>query len=243
MKIRAFALLLTIAIAGLAAGDACVAHAQGRPRPRPAYRTVSRTHHTSSNSGGNSDTSYKGFLELGYGGGVGTYRADQLDILTTHGVTVGNSLFLGVGTGVNILYPKENGNTLEWNMGNNYPHNDHYRYNNTSAVMIPVYADIKYNFGSGQVRPYIDLKGGAVFLANSSPVSIGDGWLDEREGIYFSPTVGINVPTSRRAAINIGLCYSLISQKYYYYDFYYDTFYRSDGIALHSIGVKMSIEW
>lgn len=222
----------------LLGGSTATAVAQVRPRPAHYH-----ARHANVEGSSGSDALYKGFIEIGYAGGVGSCRADQLDILTTHGITFGNRLFLGVGTGVNILYPKENGTTLDWNMSGIYPGSDRYGDNKVTAVMVPVYAAVKYNFGSGSIRPFIDLKGGVAFLARTEPVRIGDGWLDDRQGVYLSPTLGVNIPTSSRAAINIGLTYSLISQQYCYYDFYYNEFFRSDGISLHSIGVKFSVEW
>lgn len=238
MNIKRFTLI--VLLSGIMLGCAAELQAQGRQRPRPVYRPQSAPRTTSVPSY-SSGAGYKGFLELGYMGGIGDYRANQLDILTTHGIAAGN-FFAGIGLGVNILNPKENGNPLDHNIGGAYP-SSKYDYNNETAVMIPLYADFKYNFGSGLVRPFVDLKIGAAFLANDHAVSIGDGWLDDREGFYFSPTIGINIPTSSRAAINIGVTYSLISQKYYYYDWYYNEVYSNDGISLHSLGVRLSIEW
>ncbi|MGN1246682.1 MAG: hypothetical protein ACI4UN_08605 [Muribaculaceae bacterium] len=238
MGIKRFNLAFLL-FAAFILGNVAPMNAQGRPRPRPVYRP--QYVHTTSSPSYDSGTRYKGFIETGYSGGIGDYRANQLDILTTHGIATGN-LFLGVGFGVNILYPNENGNPLDHNVGGFYP-SSKYDYNKETAVMIPLYVDFKYNFGSGSVRPFVDFKVGAAFLGNDHAVSIGDGWLDDEEGLYFSPTIGINIPTSGRAAINIGLTYNLISQKYYYYDWYYDEVYSNDGISLHSLGVKLSIEW
>lgn len=236
-KFSVLLLLAILIISGVADADA-----QGRPRPVYGQRN-NRTSYQPS-TGTNSESTYygyKGFIETGYAAGVGIHRANQLDILTTHGMTFGNNLFIGVGFGVNLLYPNENGDVFAHRPGG--ASTDKFHYNNEKAVMIPLYGDIKYNFGNSAVRPFIEIKAGAAFLANSHAVSICDGWIDDKEGLYFCPTIGLNIPMSRRAAINIGLSYNLMSQKYYYYDFYYDRFYSNDGISLHSLGVKFSIEW
>lgn len=240
MKKHIFGILLLI---GITVGALPEAQAQGRPRPRPVHRQTPVYRQSSNGYSDALGVAYKGFLELGYSGGVSEYSANQLDVLTTHGVTFGSNLFLGVGLGVNILYPDENGNPISHLDGGHYMPEGRYSYNKETAVMVPVYFDLKYNFGNGAVRPFVDVKLGAAFLGNDHAVSIGDGWLDDREGFYFSPTIGVNIPTSSRVGINIGVTYNLISQKYYYYDYYYDHYYSNDGISLHSLGVKFSIEW
>ena len=79
MNIKRFTLI--VLLSGIMLGCAAELQAQGRQRPRPVYRPQSapRTTSVPSYSRG---AGYKGFLELGYMGGIGDYRANQLDILT-----------------------------------------------------------------------------------------------------------------------------------------------------------------
>ena len=233
------------------------AMAQYRSRPRPVrpVRPAPRGHYVaappvssySNDDDDNDNYYYKGFIEVGCAAGVGTYKANQLDVLTTHGVAFDNG-FVGVGTGVNVLFPKENSSEMKWNMGNfgggsGYgPNYSDKTFSTGNAVFIPIYLDLKYNFGIVQVAPFIDLKLGATFLVSDGAVCINNGWLDNRTSIYFSPTIGVRVPIGNVAAVTFGVTYNLISQKYYYYD-YWDGPVCSDGISLHSLGARISIEW
>ena len=225
----------------LVAADA-QAQYRSRPRPVPAQRhaAIPRAYNSGSSD---DDMCYKGFIEAGYSAGVGNYRANQLDVLTTHGVAIGDG-FVGVGTGVNVLFPKEEGVGTNWSMGdygNGYrPQGANYRSEN--AVFIPLYLDLKYNFSGSSVSPFVDLKLGGTFLVNDNAVCLGNGWIDNRTSVYCSPSVGVRIPIGGSAAFNMAVTYTLISQKYYYYD-YWDGPVYSDGISLHSLGARLSIEW
>lgn len=227
--------------------------AQYRSRPsqstsrRTTTTTTTTTYTRSSSSSSLLDVGYKGFLEVGFAGGVSDHKANQLDILTTHGISAGN-FFLGLGLGVNILFPQDQ--TLKsdmissgyWEYASDYDY-----YNCTdNAVLIPIYLDFKYNFGNtSNICPFIDMKIGASFLVSDQDGAyIGEGWMDKDACFYFSPTIGFRVPLSNsRTALNIGLTYNLLSQKYRYFDDWSGREYYNDGIVLHSLGARVSIEW
>lgn len=232
--------IIAILAVMLSGSNYAMAQRHSRPVPyRPGYnnRYVERppVYRDSYNDYDSySSTRYKGFLEVGYTAGVSSYKASQLDILTTHGAAIDN-FFIGVGSGVNILYP-DDASLKESD------HSSYYNYKET-AVFIPLYLDLKYNFGNTRtVAPFIDMKLGATFLASDNEVYINDGWMDGRTSLLFSPTIGLRVPLGNSAAFNFGVTYNLISQKYFYYDYWEGPIY-SDGIAIHSLGCRFSIEW
>lgn len=245
---------ITIALIALAVCSMTCNDILAQRRSRPTQQTTSRrtitttttTYSRSSSSRNLVDVSYKGFLEVGFAGGVSDHKANQLDILTTHGAAVGN-FFIGIGTGVNILFPQDN--TLKsdmisegyWDAASGYEY-----YNCTdNAVLIPLYVDFKYNFGDmSAICPFVDLKLGCSFLVSDDDGAfIGDGWMDRDACVYFSPSIGMRIPLSGGgAAMNIGVTYNLLSQKYRYFDEWNGPTYN-DGIVLSSFGGRISIEW
>lgn len=204
----------------------------------PYYDRSNSNSRSNDASYSNSSDWYKGYLEAGYSFGVGDYKANQLDITTTHGITFGNMFFVGAGTGVNILFT----NNFDPNWSQSPRQSNNYGSYNTTAVMLPVFADFRLNFSSGDVTPFIDCKIGSTFLVSSGNVYINDGWLDNNTSLYFSPSIGVRIATGRNSAINLGATYNLISQKYYYWD-YWDGPVSNNGISLNSFGVRFGIEW
>ena len=184
------------------------------------------------------DSSYKGFLEGGYLAGVGSYKVDMVDILTTHGLTFGNKLFMGVGIGATVLLSE---NTIDW--WEKYDKHESQR-PSTTSVMIPIYADIRYIFGNGGIQPYLDFKLGASFLVSDRVLAVGDYYLDsDMTSVYFSPTFGFHIPIGGKGAgINVGITYNLISQRTYYNN-YYDYGINYDGAILNAIGARVQLEW
>lgn len=180
---------------------------------------------------------YKGFLEVGFTGGVGDLKANQLEILTTHGVQLGQNFFVGGGIGVNVLFPQ---NSYYVSSGVS-PRYGNYSSGSDNGVMIPLYFDMRVS-GHGRIAPFFDLKMGGAFIASDNLV-VGDEAFDNDKACgYFSPTVGVRFALSPKSAVNIGVTYNLLTQRDYYYD--YDGYvYDSDGPTLNSLGVRMSLEW
>lgn len=221
-------------------------------RTRPTQQTTQRRTTTtttttySRSSRHMVETSYKGFLEVAFTGGVGDNRANELDILTTHGVAIGNG-FVGFGAGVNILFPQNN--TLKSEMtadgswetyGRQYDIYDC----DDNAVLIPIYVDMKYNFGNtANICPFFDIKLGVSFLVSGDNTFIGEGWMDNDCSFYFTPTLGFRIPLQGKSAMNIGVTYSLISQKYNYFNDRWGDPCYGDGISLNSFGGRISVEW
>jgi hypothetical protein len=215
------------------------ASAQGfyysRPRPQPQRRYYPQQRYNNDYNDNSIDCRYKGFLEVGFGGGVGDYRANELDILTTHGMQIGNSVFVGLGTGVNVLFTQNDNN----NFYNSSSYNGNY---NTTAAMIPLYADLRLKMGGGRTVPFLDLKLGTTYLVNSGDVYINDRYLDSGASLYFSPSIGVHMDLLGTAGFNVALTYSLISQntRDYYYD---DGYYDGERLSLNNLGARISVEW
>ena len=172
---------------------------------------------------------YKGFLEMGYSFGVGDNRSDRLDFLTTHGLQLTESAFLGVGTGLSVSFNAD---------GDYVPSSD---YDNT-GVGVPLYVDLRLMQPSWQssVQPFFDLKVGMQFTLDDDNVAFEDGYIDGSRSFYLSPTVGIRIPTGYKSALNLGVTYNLTN--YRICDWYHPE-WDSELKGLSSVGVKISYEW
>ena len=174
--------------------------------------------------------SYKGFADVSYTAGIGHYRAGKFEATTSHGLSSGN-LFLGAGLGIDILKTEtESGGRWEEDMKLS-----------DNAYMIPLFLDFRYS-GNSPIAAYIDLKTGISFLTGDDYITINDGILDNDVSFYLSCSFGARFALGSRSAFNVGVTYSLISQRYYGYD---DYFYYHDynGISLHGIGITAGFEW
>lgn len=83
------------------------------------------------------ESGYKGNVELDAGATLS--RTFIVSVLTSHGYSVGNGLYLGVGTGVTIN-PYDRGN-----------------------FVLPIFADVKYSFMDRVCSPFLSMKMGTSF--------------------------------------------------------------------------------
>ena len=120
---------------------------------------------------------YQGNVELELGYVTGTNAFDSA-ILTTHGYSTGNGWFFGAGTGLRITP------------------------NHHAIVSIPFYADVRYLFCNGYVRPFVDMKLGTEM--NVEEVTAG---------LYLSPSLGIMI---NRYSISLKYGYSNGYTSYWY---------------------------
>lgn len=178
---------------------------------------------------------YKGYVDAGYQAGVGHYRANRFEATTTHGFSSGN-LFMGLGAGIDVLNTDYDDVNVHWD---EIPVSD-------NAYMVPLFFDFRY-YGSGAVGLFIDMKTGISFLVNDDYITINDGTIDNDISFYLSCSLGVRFALGSRTALNIGVNYGLISQRYYPYNYYDDYYYRHydryDGISLHALGVSVGLEW
>lgn len=188
---------------------------------------------------------YRGFVEASFTGGIGTNAVNSLEFTTTQGFKYSNWFFMGVGAGVNVLFSnykdsdRPDGYNPDYRPGNG-GYNSNYGRNDT-GVMIPLYSDFRFNFGQEKnVGFFIDVRLGASFLVGKSYMNTPDGVLNNSEGFYLRPSVGMRIPTNSndtRQAINIGVTYQLITNNYWNWSWYYNS------TTLNSIGASISYEW
>lgn len=178
-----------------------------------------------------SSVPYKGFLEMGYSFGVGDNRSDRLDILTTHGLQVGGSAFIGVGAGLSFAFNAD---------GQYVDYRDDYH---TTGVSIPLYVDLRFaqpSWKNQYVQPFFDVKVGAQFRISDDDFVLENGVVDGNRSFFFSPTVGIRIPVSYSNAINLGVTYNLTTYRVCDWGHLND---YGDIKGLSSFGVKISYEW
>lgn len=185
---------------------------------------------------------YRGFVHGGLTAGLGKNSVNSLEFTTTQGFSYSSWFFMGVGAGANILFAGQDNMNL-YSRGNNYWGNgfhDNYKLHDT-GVVIPLYSDFRFNIGSEEnASVFVDLRVGAAFLVGKSYLLTPDGILDNSEGLYFRPSIGVRIPTNskdKRQAVNIGATYQLITNNYWTYGGYYD------NTTLNSLGATLSYEW
>lgn len=184
---------------------------------------------------------YRGMVDASFTGGIGKNGCSSLEFSTTQGFKYANWFYMGVGAGVNIMFAgdgKNSPNTPPYGWGNGY--NPNYGVHQT-GVLLPLYTDFRFLLGQEKdVAMYIDMKVGASFLIGKSYLRTPDGYLDNSEGFYFKPTVGVRVPISSsnsKQAINFGVSYQLITNSYWTWGGYYS------GTTVNSLGASVGFEW
>lgn len=180
---------------------------------------------------------YKGYLEADLTFGVGTYRTNFLTLATSQGYKFNDWFYMGAGIGVDFLWSKINGGWGE-HWADQRP--EWYRHEHTtSAVMIPVFTDFRFIFGSQtQTSFFLNFRLGAAFLCSEDYVQIRDGYLTNRDYFYFQPAVGVRIPINRtkpRQAIDVGLHYRLMTGNYW------SNWQRTASI--NGLGLNISYEW
>lgn len=110
------------------------------------------------------------YLDRAGVGGPGHDRDTQWfsGLSTSHGYQINNHVFVGAGAMISGAV--------------------------FTSAMIPVFAQVRYDYERGKFRPFADLRAG---------YNLGDG--DEGGGVYLSPTVGYRCNWGRKANFNIGL--------------------------------------
>jgi hypothetical protein len=103
----------------------------------------------------------------------------------------------------------------------------HY-YLDAEAALIPLFADFRSSFLPGKVSPYVSLGLGYSFDAS-------DGF--EGVGFLLNLTAGVNIKTSPKNSIHIGLGYEMQKMPFYYDSYYYyDEFTENSGAISLNFG-------
>lgn len=182
-------------------------------------------------------STYKGFVDVAYTQGFGTYRTNFATLSTTQGYQFTPWFYMGAGIGVDVLWSSVNndwGNQWQESYPDRYDDN----YTSTSA-MIPIFTDFRFNIGK-RTQPsfFIDLKIGAAFLCTNNYVKIRNGYLTNTSYFYMQPSLGVRIPVNgnnSKNAVNVGLHYRLITSDYW-------SGYQS-SIVLNGLGLNVGYEW
>ncbi|MGN1264737.1 MAG: hypothetical protein ACI4UL_02865 [Muribaculaceae bacterium] len=169
---------------------------------------------------------YKGFLEIAYAGGVGDIKADQFEILTTHGLQASPNLYVGLGTGLQVHFNDAYTTAQQFDT-------------HTTGVNVPLYVDFRLgtsNYNRFPIQPFFDLKIGASFCLNGDGLAISDGCLARDKNFYLSPSVGFRFPIGYKSGINIAVTYNLTTQNF-------ERNYDYRNIGLSSFGVRLGFDW
>lgn len=185
---------------------------------------------------------YRGMVDVAYTAGIGNNGCGSLEFSTTQGVKYADWFFMGVGAGVNIMFAGDNnqqpGDMRNDHWGDGWNANNGYR---DTGVLIPLFTDFRFLIGGERnVGFFIDIKAGASFLVGKDYLRTPDGYLDNSEGFYFKPSLGIRVPLSRtntKQAFNVSASYQLITNDYWDWSGYYS------GTTVNSLGVTLGFEW
>lgn len=184
---------------------------------------------------------YRGILDASYTAGVGKNGCGSLEFSTSQGFKYADWFYMGVGAGVNVMFAGDGDDNHAdayrgWGDGFNSNNGIH-----DTGVLIPLFTDFRFYIGNEQdVAFYIGAKVGASFLIGKNYLRTPDGYLDNSEGFYFKPTVGVRVPLSSRnpkLAMSFGVSYQLITNDYWDWNGYYS------GTTVNSLGATVGFEW
>lgn len=149
-------------------------------------------------------TGYRGFVDLGYSIGVGDYKADRLEFSTSHGYQFNPYFYLGAGAALNYFHDGD-------------------------VASVPLFANPRLDFSTGQISPFIDLK-------------VGYTVSEYVEGFYLSPSIGARFNLQNNKGINLSLGYTMQKVEAYYYD-YYSSYYNSSNVNVGAITLKLGLDF
>lgn len=123
---------------------------------------------------------YCAFVEGGYSIGIGDYKIDRVEFMTSHGLLFGSDLFIGAGLAIN--------NIGEYKT----PKSDIPLDIRKRNVDIPIFLNIRYSFPKVRLSPFGDAKIGK--------------YLNNDGGKYLAYTFGVSIPIYKKGSfINIGI--------------------------------------
>lgn len=82
---------------------------------------------------GGRQAGYRGFVDLGYSIGTGTFGEDRIEVATSHGYQFNPYVFAGAGVGFNYFFDSE-------------------------VIGIPIYAHVRSEFLNNSITPFADFK-------------------------------------------------------------------------------------
>jgi hypothetical protein len=151
------------------------------------YQTVSTSTGEQSSFSGRGRGWWRGIIEAGYGFGIGEYGMNNFRINFINAVRIGDFSSIGLGIGYRRFFDKPGDHPL-W-------------YSLSGKSQLPVFLDLRTNFSTRKVTPYLALGiGNSLRLGSSETVN---------EGMYICPSGGIWFNISRRLAFFGGVAYEI----------------------------------
>lgn len=141
---------------------------------------------------------FRGMVDIGYGMGIGSPRANMLVVETSFGYQFSHFIYIGGGIGVynpsfvtnsfpfrqDLSADNQTRCTPEWN-----------------TPFVPIYANLRSQlYESDHFTPFADIKAGYSIFNHG--------------GLFLSPSVGVHIPTKSMFSINFTVSYSLQQCKY-----------------------------
>lgn len=171
--------------------------------------------------------SYRGFVDVGYGGLVGTSFSEDghhamgslkgIGFSTTHGVQISRLFFVGAGIGANLTDSYERSGWYEDGDAN-------------------WYVCGRYDLNLlAKVTPYLVVKVGQYFYNSSS------GAIKPTGKLFFQPAIGVRFRLTHHLGLNLGLSYHKSTYEYectYFEDGYVTEHSKAKGHKLlFNIGI------
>ncbi|MDR1556287.1 MAG: hypothetical protein LBS88_04550 [Tannerellaceae bacterium] len=154
---------------------------------------------------------YHGFIDFGYVIGLGDslHAFNRMEFTITQGYQFTPSLFVGLGVGAHLYSDSVRMGRIVNNK----------ELTSTLSYAFPLFVDFRYNFMTGRIIPFADLKAGysigVLKTISLEQKADGTGTINKTEykaeslGFYVSPSVGVKLMIGRSLAINMGIGYSV----------------------------------
>lgn len=183
----------------------------------------------------NYDTSkFRGFIDLGYGLGLGAPRNNFWAVETSFGYQITPKYYVGAGIALHNFKACLDSYPYRTDKVGNVRNDPNWRY-----PFIPIYLEGRYNVRSeSHNTPFVSLKVGATFI--------------NHKGFYTSPTVGWHFKAKQYFSFNVGVAYSLHATNYKLWctgntpgaiNHSSGTCYVNKGTAFHNVMVKVGVEF
>lgn len=136
---------------------------------------------------------FRGFVDVGYGMGIGSPRENTFKIETSFGYQFSHYLYVGAGIAVHFNKSVLDSYPVREDVGGvNPPHNDP----EWNFPFVPLYVNVRSQlFEGNRITPFVDVKAGLSIF--------------NHKGFYASPSIGLHVPTSSFLSLNFAVGYSM----------------------------------
>jgi len=130
---------------------------------------------------------YRKFIDAGVSLNSDNHH-DAVFVETTHGFQLNKVLFVGVGIGFHYYWDDS---YYIYEPHSYSPIDDKYK-----VYIVPLFADVRFDFMNNRLSPFVDIRGGYSIIENG-----------EAEGAFFSVGPGVRYKLNDRKALNLCLGY------------------------------------